>query len=121
MLIPELLDPYASMIIDRTIEEPLLVPSSMWAIGRLGTQIKPAVSFFQEPVLRHFRSNNPDILGLAAWAMGEVRFEPALPELAKLQQRDEPVRIYIGGQFHSRTIGNWSSISIAKINSENIS
>jgi len=121
VLIPDLIDPYGSMMIDRTMEEPLLVPSSMWAIGRMGQRIKPAVSFFQELVLHHLTSDDPEILGLTAWAMGEVGFEPALPGLNELVGREELVSIYIRGDFHQKTVGDWTSLAIAKINSGSIS
>lgn len=119
ILIPDLLDPYGSMMVDRTMEEPLLVPSGMWAIGRLSIRIKPAVSFFQKLVLHHFASDSPEILALTAWAMGEVGFEPALSELRKLEKHQELVKIYIQGDFHYKTIGDWASLAIGKINLAN--
>lgn len=114
-LIPDLVTPYGSMMIDRTMGEPLLVPSGMWGIGRLGTSIRLAVSFFQEPVLYNFTSTDPKILGLTAWAMGEVKFEPALPALRELKGRSESVKIYIEGSFHSNSLESWANQSIRKI------
>ena len=111
-LIPELIEPYGSMMIDRTIEEPLLVPSGMWAIGRLGRRIEPAVEFFKDVVLKSFKVADPQTLGLVAWAMGEVAFAPALPMLKTLQGRQEQVRIYIDGDFCEKPLGQWAEDAI---------
>ena len=115
VLIPELIDPYGSMMIDRTMEEPLLVQNGLWAIGRLGKPIEPAVVFFQGIIMRSFSSNDPQTLGLAAWAMGEVGFKLALSSLEKLVDRPELVRIYIQGAFHEKTVGEWAREAIDKI------
>jgi len=117
ILIPELIDPYGSMMIDRTMEEPLLFQNGLWAIGRLGRQIEPSVSFFKEPVLSKFSNGDPQTLGMAAWAMGEVAFASALPMLKTLRERQEPVRIYINGSFYEKPLEQWASDAIAKINS----
>ncbi len=117
VLVPELIDPYGSMMIDRTMEESLLVPSGLWAIGRMGGQIKPAVSFFEKSVLSNLKSRDPQTLGLAAWAMGEVGFEPALPMLKTFRGREEPVRIYIEGSFYEKSLGQWADEAIAKTSS----
>ncbi len=113
--IPELVDPYGSIIIDRTMKEPLLVQNGLWAIGRLGRRIESDLGFFKEVVLENFESDNPHTLALAAWAMGEAAFKPALPMLESLRMRPELVRIYIDGKFCERTIGRWAEDAIAKI------
>jgi len=115
VLIPELIDPYGSMMIDRTMEESLLVQNGLWAIGRLGKPIESAVVFFQGIIMRSFSSDDPQTLGLAAWAMGEVGFKLALSSLEKLVDRPELVRIYIQGVFHEKTVGEWAREAIDKI------
>ncbi len=115
VLIPELIDPYGSMMIDRTIEEKLLVQGGLWGTGRLGNRIIKAVDFFQERILSVFRGNDPQTLGLAAWAMGEVGFEKALIHLTSLRGRTEPARIYIEGEFHSKPVGQWAREAEYKI------
>jgi hypothetical protein len=103
------------MIIHYTMEESLLVQSGLWAIGRLGSRIGPAVKSFKDIVLVTLESDDPQTLGLAAWAMGEVGYAPALPLLESLKDRKEPVQIYIDGDFCQKTIGEWSRDAIAKI------
>lgn len=46
--IPEILDPYGSMMIAHSIEEPPFVKGGLWGIGRLGKMIADAVDFFQD-------------------------------------------------------------------------
>jgi len=117
VMIPELIEPYGGMIIHYTMEESLLVQSGLWAIGRLGRRIEPAVKSFKDIVLATFESDDPQTLGLAAWAMGEVGYAPALPLLESIKDREEPVQIYIEGDFCQKTIGEWSRDAIAKITS----
>jgi hypothetical protein len=113
--IPELLEPYGSMMIAHTLEEPPLIKGGLWGIGRLGKQIAESVEFFREKILAAFENNDPEILCLAAWAMGEVGFRQALPFLKKLSEGKERVRIYICGDFHEKSLGEWASEAIAKI------
>jgi hypothetical protein len=49
--------------------------------------------------------------------MGEVGYAPALPLLESLKDREEPVQIYIDGDFCQKTIGEWSRDAIAEITS----
>ena len=117
VMIPELLEPYGGMIIHYTMEESLLVQSGLWAIGRLGKRLEPAVKSFEDIVLATFERDDPQTLGLAAWAMGEVGYAPALPLLESLEDREERVPIYINGDFDQQTIGEWSRDAITKITS----
>lgn len=119
-LIPSLIEPYGHMMIDRTMTEPLLVQNGLWAIGRLGSLIETAVDFFKDVVLSVFESDDPKTIGLAAWAMGEVGYIPALSFLESLKDRTEPVQIYVNGDLHQKTIGDWSQDSIEKIKSRQI-
>jgi hypothetical protein len=113
--IPQLLSPYGSMMIASTLEEPLLVRNSLWGIGRLGAQVRETVKLFQDMLLNIFRSEDHEILGFAAWAMGEVGFVPSLPSLEKLLDRKEPIRIYIDGKFLEKSLGVWAKEAIIKI------
>ncbi len=116
--IPELLKPYGSMMISHAFEEPPLVKSGLWGIGRLGRRITDSVAFFQDTILTVFNSNDVEALGLAAWAMGEVAFLSALPFLERLKEHQEPVRIYIEGKFYEKPLGEWAKEAIAKIKKE---
>jgi hypothetical protein len=115
MNIPEVLDPYGSMMIAYSIEEPPLVKGGLWGIGRLGKMIADAVEFFQEKVLSVFQIDDAETLGLAAWAMGEVGYKPALPFLENLLGRSEPVRIYVKGDFFEKPLGYWAEEAMNKI------
>ena len=113
--IPELLEPYGSIMIACAFEGSSLFNGSLWAIGRLGKQIKEAIAFFQDKVFAAFDSDDPETLGLVAWAMGEADFTPALAPLAMLRDRKELVRIYIDSRFQEKLLGNWSKEAMAKI------
>jgi hypothetical protein len=116
--IPELHDPYGSMMIAHAFEEPPLIKGGLWGIGRLGKLSAEAVEFFHDMVLAVFQSEDAETLGLAAWAMGEAGFKPALPFLEKLLERKEKVQIYIKGYFHEKSLGQWAREAVAKINDE---
>ncbi len=113
--IPETLDPYGSMMIAYSIEEQPLMKGGLWGIGRMGKLIAEAVDFFQEKILAVFQSEDTETLGLAAWAMGEVGFKPSLSYLRNLQERNEPVRIYIDGDFSEKPLGQWAKEAMDKI------
>ncbi|MFC2018191.1 DVU0298 family protein [Chloroflexota bacterium] len=114
--IPELLEPYGSMMIYRSLEEPTLVAGGLWGIGRLGIRIKGAVVSLRQIVLGVFEIEDMKILGLAAWAMGEVGLGTALPYLEELKSHKAPVEIYINGRFYQKPIGQWAQEAIGKIN-----
>jgi hypothetical protein len=111
--IPPLNEPFVNIMIDRAFGEPTLIKSGLWAIGRLGRGAWRSVELFQDIVLASFAADEPERLGLAAWALGEVGYEPALPYLQPLRQRHEPVRIYVPPRFIERPLGRWASEAIA--------
>jgi hypothetical protein len=113
--IPELLEPYGHIMISYVLKGQGLLNGSLWAIGRLGKQVKEALYIYQDKVLAAFDSDEPETLALAAWAMGETDFAPAVPHLEMLRDRKEIVRIYINGHFQERSLGNWANEAVAKI------
>ncbi|MFC2067404.1 DVU0298 family protein [Chloroflexota bacterium] len=113
--IPELLEPYGSIMVTRALQGQALINNSLWAIGRLGRQIKKVIAVSQEEVLTAFDSYAPDTLGLAAWAMGEAGFTPALTHLERLRDMKEMVRIYIPSDFQEKSLRMWSREAIDKI------
>ena len=115
MHIPELVDPYASMLIAHTLDEPPLVKGGLWGIGRMGRTALDSVKFFRKKVLQAFQSDDEETLGLVSWAMGEVGMQEALPHLRSLENDNRTVHIYIGGEFVEKTVGAWSSEAIEKI------
>jgi hypothetical protein len=118
--IPELIDPYGSMMIAHTLEEPPLIKSGLWGIGLLGKKIADSVNFFKEIVLEVLKSDDAEVLGLAAWALGEVSFKPALPFLKQLTGRKDLVKIYIEGDFKEKLLGQWAQEAIDKIEKQEI-
>lgn len=115
--IPELFDPFGSMMIAHTLDEPPLVKGGLWGIGRLGKKIAKPVEFFENLVLEVFKNDDPETIGLAAWALGEVNFRPALPFLKKLLEQKEKTCVYINGDFQEKQLGQWAEEAIDKIES----
>lgn len=113
--IPEIIDPYGSMMIAYAIDEPPLVKGCLWGIGRLGRRIAESVDFFEDKVLAVFQSGDVETLGVAAWAMGETGFAPSLPFLEKICLSADPVKIYIDGDFREKPLGRWAEEAIVKI------
>ena len=116
-LVPDLLDPYAGIMISRAFEEPPLVASGLRGIARLDGCARQAVGFHEELVLGVFRSGDPRLLGLAAWAMGEVGFVPALSHLRALEIREEVVTIDTAMPLPGKSLGRWAAEAIEKIES----
>jgi hypothetical protein len=110
--IPEIINPYGSMMIAHSIEEPPLMKGGAWGIGRLGRNIANSVESFKEKVLAVFQAKDSETLGLLAWAMGRTGFPPAIPFLEKLLQRQEPVTIYIDGLFVQKPLKQWAEEAI---------
>jgi hypothetical protein len=77
--------------------------------------IADSMDFFQEKILAVFQNDDPEVLGLAAWAMGEVGFKPSLSLLENLRERNEPVRIYTNGDFYEKPLGQWAEEAVNKI------
>jgi hypothetical protein len=115
--IPALVDPYGSMMIAHSIEEPPLIKGCLWGIGRLGKSIVEVVDSFRRKILAVFDMDDAEILGLASWAMGEVGFRPAVSVMKKLSSRCEPVVIYVDGDLVERPLGHWAEEAIRKIES----
>lgn len=120
MHIPELIDPYGSMMIAHSIEEPPLMKGGAWGIGRLGRRIADSVEVFRGQVLAVFQEKDSETLGLLAWAMGKTGFSPALPFLEKLLRREEPVMIYINGVFLQKPLQQWAEEAIMSIKTREV-
>jgi hypothetical protein len=118
--IPELIDPYGSMMIAHSIEEPPLMKGGAWGIGRLGRRIENSIEAFREKILAIFQEDDSETLGLLAWAMGRTGYSPAVPFLEKLLQREEPVVIYIDGVFLQKPLKQWAAEAIGSITTQEI-
>jgi hypothetical protein len=112
---PVLIDPYGSMMIAHCIDEPPLLKACFWGIGRMGGLIRESIKFFQDKILKIFSNDDVEILGLAAWAMGESGVALAIPFLEKLRFRSEPVKIYLEGNFYEKLLGKWAEEAIGKM------
>jgi hypothetical protein len=113
--IPAIADPYGSMMIAHTIDEPPLIKGCLWGIGRMGRLIASSLAFFQRQIVEIFQTDDIETLGLASWAMGEACFAPAAPFLEKIQSSAETVKIYMENDFLEKPLGQWARDALAKI------
>ncbi|MDQ7787838.1 MAG: hypothetical protein RDU01_09525 [Thermodesulfovibrionales bacterium] len=113
--IPEIIDPYGSMMIAHTIDEPPLVKGGLWGVGRLGKRIEDSVDFFRDRIFAVFASTDAETLGLLAWAMGQTGYRPAVPFLRQMQVSDAAVTIYCNGEFSVKSLGEWAEEAVSKI------
>jgi hypothetical protein len=118
--IPELIDPYGSMMIAYSVEEPPLMKGGAWGIGRLGRRIAGSIESFRDKILAVFQEDDCETLGLLAWAMGRTGYSPAVRFLEKLLQREEPVMIYIDGVFLQKSLKQWAEEAIWSIKAQMI-
>lgn len=112
---PVLIDPYGSMMIAHCIDEPPLIKGCFWGIGRLGRLIGETVKVFKNGILEVFSTGDFEVLGTAAWAIGEAGFTLAVPFLEKLIFRGEQVTIYLEGTFYEKPLGKWAEEALMKI------
>ncbi len=114
-IVPELVEPYAGIMVSRAFEEPPLVASGLRGVARLGARVRQAIEPNESLVLDVFNGRDPRLLGLAAWALGEAGFAPALPHLRALQGRQDVVTIDTRDRFPAKPLGQWAAEAIAKI------
>ena len=112
---PVLIDPYGSMMIAHCIDEPPLLKGCFWGIGRLGALIREPLKAFEHELREVFSGEDIDVLGTAAWAMGEAGVGFAAPFLEDLLFRTERVTIYTGGNFFEKPLGKWAEEALVRI------
>ncbi len=115
--IPEIIDPYGSMMIAHCIDEPPLVKGCIWGIGRLGELITDSVDFFKEQIFEIFNSQDPEITGLLCWAMGQAKFIPSKPYIKQNIFISDRIKIYINGNFVIKPVSIWAKEALSKIDS----
>lgn len=113
--IPEIVEPYGSMMIAHCIDEPPLVKGCLWGIGRLGVLITDSVEFFKDQIFELFNSEDPEIVGLLCWAMGQAKFIPAKNFIKEKIFIGDQIKIYIKGNFIIKPVSLWAEEAISKI------
>jgi hypothetical protein len=111
--IPEIIDPYGSMMIAHCIDEPPLIKGCLWGIGRLGVLIADSVEFFKNQIFEIFNSQDPEIIGLACWAMGRTKFILSKSYVEKNIFIDNQIKIYINGKFIEKPVSFWAKEALA--------
>lgn len=115
--IPEIIEPFGSMMIAHCLDEPPLIKGCLWGIGRLGVLITDSVEFFKDQIFEIFSSNDPETIGLLCWAMGQTKFVPAKSYIKEKIFISTQIKIYIKGNLIIKPVFLWAEEAISNINS----
>ncbi len=89
----------------------------LWAIGRIG-EVAPSLvkssSFF--PLFDLLGSREPQIRGLAAWALGQIGAKEAEAALKKMVEDENEVSLFDGDTLATYTVGQLAKRSLDKFN-----
>ena len=114
---PKLYGHFAPIMITAAIDEEIFQKGMLWAIARFGGVIPNEVIKFEKEIIEFLHSNNPEIIGLAAIALGNSGIKNALPMLQTMINNDRLIEIYSGGKKHMLTIGQIAKEAIVKLES----
>ncbi|MGO0123056.1 DVU0298 family protein [Desulfothermobacter acidiphilus] len=107
---PEVFSDFALMLLN-PLEEPFLAAGAAWALGRIAEVRKDLVLETAPRLLELLRSPDPETRGYAAWALGNLRWRQALPELEQLQADLSPLFFYREGELQPTTVGELAALA----------
>lgn len=111
---PALYGEFGPIMINASLDEVIFQKGMLWAVGRLQNRITYTKEILPE-IINFLEHPQPILRGYAAWALGELKAKQAVNKLALLNTDAHPVAIYINGEMHIKTVGNWAMHSVAKI------
>jgi len=100
------------------LELEMLQRGLLWGIGRLAG-VRPELLLRREApryLLPYLASEDSEVRGRAAWALGRLEAEVAREALAKLTADPGPVSIYADGVLTVHTVGELTTQALAAIN-----
>ncbi len=92
----------------------------MWGLGRLA-ETRPSLLRAKNAatyLLPYLGSTDTVVRGLAAWALGLLRAQEAVPDLEMLTADQGPVKHYINRAFILETVGSLAEKALANIQKE---
>jgi len=99
------------------LEYELLQRGLMWGVGRLA-QARPELLRSKKAagyLLPYLDSPDPTVRGLAAWALGNLGAEEAVPRIKPLLAQNHPVRIYMDEKLMDTTTGELAQQALASL------
>jgi hypothetical protein len=97
------------------LEEPFSQEPMLWGVGRLG-EVHPELLHEVLPVIVPFLTNpDPQMRGLAAWALGKSRYRAAADAIRALENDHHPVRLYDRGDLLQTTVGQLARQALADL------
>jgi rubredoxin len=120
-VIPALQKEYTGLLVAYIAEEGCFLENEhlqkgvIWGLGRLKTideALKDKVFSF---LLRVLRNSDPSMKGTAAWTLGELGAQEAVPFLKTLQKEKQMINLNVNNQFQEKPLGQWAEEALEKI------
>lgn len=111
---PEVFRDFALMLLN-PLDEPFLAASAAWAVGRIAEEHPELVGETAPHLLPLLAAEEPEACGCAAWALGNLRWEEARPELEKLREDASSFFFYRKGNLHRKTVGEMAAEALEKL------
>jgi len=102
------------------LELEMLQRGLMWGLGRLA-QVRPSLLRKKDAItylLSYLDSPDVTVRGLAAWALGLLQAEEALPGLARLSSDPGRIKHYLNRVLINETVGSLAEKALANITKE---
>lgn len=112
---PLLFQDYTPILITNALDNPMCHRGMLWAIGEIGRAKAELVLPFINDILPFLQSNSLELVGYAVWALGEINYQGALPQLKVLQNEQKEITLYQEGVLRKVKVGILAQEAIAKI------
>lgn len=97
------------------LRQPRLQAGAAWALGRIGSLWPDMVRPAAPRVMPLLKSQDAEVRGCAAWALGEMIAVEALPELQALVSDTSALKKYQDASLHDTTVGELAAAAYEKI------
>lgn len=105
---------FAPYMMNASLGEVVFEPGLLWSVGRIGNQI-PYTKEILPNIINYLDSPKPELRGMAAWALGEIKASQAVEKLSQITNDENLVGIYVNGQMHTKTVADWAKESLTNI------
>lgn len=100
------------------LEDEFAREGMLWGLGRLG-QAQPEIVQEAVPMIMACLSDaNPQVRAHAAWCLGILRDQKAIPALTSLAADPEPVKVYDRGVLQEMTVGQIAQQALESLKSQ---